>query len=446
LPAVMSASSCCKAGKIDVVVVYKVDRLTRALADFAKIVEVFDAKGVAFVSVTQQFNTTTSMGRLTLNVLLSFAQFEREITGERIRDKIAASKKKGMWMGGTPPLGYDARDRKLVINEREAETVRHIFRRYAELGAVRCLRDDLTACGIVSKVWTSAGGRRRGGVPLARGALYAMLRNRIYLGEIVHKEKHYPGEHPPIIERVLWEEVQARLSSNGAERDSGARSKSPSLLTGLLFDDHGHVMTPTHAVRRGKRYRYYVSAPLIIACKADAPAGRRLPAAEIEQLVVNRIRLLLGDGVSMLAAISARVSEAADQKHLLERAAELAATWPDLAPTRSRLILLAMVARVEVHAERVDIHVRTSRVSDILLGQDPASIVAEEAGLVVLSVPARLRRTGMETRMIVDGVDPYAVASKPDPSLVKLIVKRKNCTSVSCRVARRSAASPAVSG
>jgi hypothetical protein len=250
-----------------------------------------------------------------------------------------------------------------------------------------------------------------------------MLRNRIYLGEIVHKEKHYPGEHPPIVDRVLWEEVQVRLSSNAAERDSGARSKSPSLLTGLLFDDHGHVMTPTHAVRREKRYRYYVSAPLITARKADAPAGRRLPAAEIEQLVINRIRLLLGDGISMLAAISARVSEAAEQKRLLERAAALATTWPELAPTRSRLMLLAMVARVEVHAERVDIHVRTSQVTGILLGQEPASIVAEETGLVVLSVPARLRRTGMETRMIVDGLDPYAVASKPDPSLVKLIVK-----------------------
>jgi site-specific DNA recombinase len=422
-PALQQLLADIKTGKIEVVVVYKVDRLTRALADFAKIVEIFDAKGVAFVSVTQQFNTTSSMGRLTLNVLLSFAQFEREITGERIRDKIAASKKKGMWMGGTPPLGYDARDRKLVVNEREAETVRHIFRRYIELGSVRHLRDDLAATGIVSKAWTSASGRRWGGIPLARGALYAMLRNRIYLGEIVHKEKHYLGEHPPIVARALWDEVQARLSANAAERDSGARCKSPSLLTGLLFDERGHLMTPTHALRRGKRYRYYVSAPLITGPKADAPGGRRLPATDIEQLVINRVRLLLSDDASLLDAISGRVSDAAEQKRLFVRAAELAATWPDLGPTRVRLMLLAMVARIEVHAERVQVHVRTSRVIDILLDQEPGLFAADENGSLVLSVPARLRRTGMETRMIIDGVDPYAPVSQPDPSLVKLIVK-----------------------
>src|ERR1700731_1464934 len=199
-----------EAGEIDVIVVYKVARLTRALSDFAKLVDVFDRRGVSFVSITQEFNTTTSMGSLTLNVLLSFAQFEREVTGERIRDKIAASKQKGMWMGGMPPLGYQVRDHKLVIVPGEADTVRHIFRRYLAMGSVRLLRDELQVQGVVSKQWTSSSDRCWGGKPIARGALYLMLQNRIYHGEIVHKDQHYPGERRAIIEPQLWDAVQAR--------------------------------------------------------------------------------------------------------------------------------------------------------------------------------------------------------------------------------------------
>src|SRR6201981_1071549 len=209
------------AGRVDIVVVYKIDRLTRSLTDFAKIVEILDARGASFVSVTQQFNTTTSMGRLTLNILLSFAQFEREVIGERIRDKIAASKKKGMWMGGIPPLGYRAQDGKLVVIESEAEIVRIIFRRYAGLGSVRLLKDEFEARGIKSKSWTSASGRRVGGKPFSRGALYLMLQNRLYRGEIVHKGQSHPGEHPPIIDQPLWDAVQAQLAANTADRNSG---------------------------------------------------------------------------------------------------------------------------------------------------------------------------------------------------------------------------------
>jgi len=223
-------------GKIDVVVVYKVDRLTRSLSDFAKIVDIFDRRDVSFVSVTQQFNTTTSMGRLTLNILLSFAQFEREVTGERIRDKIAASKKKGMWMGGLPSLGYDINDRKLVINEAEAKTVQYIFRRYTELKSVRLLKADLDAQGIVSKSRKASDGTRYGEKPIARGALYLMLQNRIYRGEIVHKDKNYPGEHEAIIDEALWSEVQAILAGNRADRILGTSEKQVSLLTGMLFD------------------------------------------------------------------------------------------------------------------------------------------------------------------------------------------------------------------
>lgn len=250
------------AGHIDIVVVYKVDRLTRSLSDFAKIVDVFDKHGVSFVSVTQQFNTTSSMGRLTLNILLSFAQFEREVTGERIRDKIAASKKKGMWMGGQPPLGYDVKERKLVINPAEAKTVRSIFQRYLDLKSVRLLKADLDAHKVVSKLRKASDGSPYGARPIARGALYLMLQNRIYLGEIVHKEKSYPGEHEAIIERALWDKVQAVLVENRIDRENGETVKAPSLLTGLVFDAQGNRMSPVHANKKGVRYRYYVSRQL----------------------------------------------------------------------------------------------------------------------------------------------------------------------------------------
>jgi DNA invertase Pin-like site-specific DNA recombinase len=298
-PALQQLLGDIREGKVDVVVVYKIDRLTRSLADFAKIVEIFDARSVSFVSVTQQFNTTTSMGRLTLNVLLSFAQFEREVTGERIRDKIAASKKKGMWMGGVPPLGYRARECKLTIIEPEADTVRHIFRRYVALGSVPLLTQELEAHGIASKHRTSISGRSCGGKPITRGALYLMLQNRIYRGEIVHKDQSYPGEHQAIIDPALWDAVQGRLAKNAVERSTGTRVKNPSLLAGLLFDREGQPMIPTHAVKSGTRYRYYVSRPLIIGARTDAAIGLRLPAAEIEQIVANRIRRLLSEPASL---------------------------------------------------------------------------------------------------------------------------------------------------
>lgn len=245
--------------EVDIIVVYKVDRLTRSLADFAKIVERLDAQGVSFVSVTQQFNTTTSMGRLTLNVLLSFAQFEREVTAERIRDKIAASKKKGMWMGGPVPLGYDVQDRKLLVNETEAVTVRRIFDLYLETGSVRLLKHACERQGIVSKVRHMKTGRVSGGVPLGRGNLYQMLSNPIYVGRIPHRGETYPGQHEAIIDESVWEAVQTQLSDNAVARRYGTNAKSPSLLKGLVYDEAGDLLSPTHAVKSGRRYRYYVS-------------------------------------------------------------------------------------------------------------------------------------------------------------------------------------------
>jgi len=310
-PALKRLLSNIEAGRVDTVVVYKVDRLTRSLGDFAKIVEVFDNRGISFVSVTQQFNTTTSMGRLTLNMLLSFAQFEREVTGERIRDKIAASKKKGIWMGGLPPLGYDVDDRKLVVNEAETETVRAIFRRYAALGSVRGLKEELDRKGIVSKVRIDRFGRQIGGKPLARGALYLMLQNRIYRGEIVHKDKGYPGQHAAIIPEQLWKEVQERLAANRLERKNGGRAREPSLLAGLIFDASGERMTPTHANKKGRRYRYYVTQSLIKRGRPTAAdAARRVPAGEVERLVEVRIVSFLKDEGELHGALAERISEA----------------------------------------------------------------------------------------------------------------------------------------
>ena len=350
-----------RAGKIDVVVVYKVDRLTRSLADFAKIVEVFDAQGVSFVSVTQAFNTTTSMGRLTLNVLLSFAQFEREVTGERIRDKIAASKRKGMWMGGLPSLGYDVKERKLIVNEAEAATVRHIFRRYLELGAVRALRDDLAAAGIVSKRRTAADGSPYGGQKFSRGALYLMLKNRIYRGEIVHKGKAFPGEHAEIVDEELWQRVQSHLEENRLERREGANASEPSLLTGIVFDASSEPMTPTHAVKKGTRYRYYISRRLITGPAADSSHGQRVPASSLEALVIGRLRALFADPVEILNAISNEKRDAPMQKRLRDAAAALSARWDRLPTETLHDLTRSVLVRAQVHTDRIDLDVSSAR-------------------------------------------------------------------------------------
>ncbi len=424
-PALQQLLADIQAGKVDVIVCYKVDRLTRSLADFAKIVEIFDAKGVSFVSVTQQFNTTTSMGRLTLNVLLSFAQFEREVTGERIRDKIAASKQKGMWMGGVPPLGYRALDHKLIVIDSEAETVRHVFRRYAALGSVRLLRDELAAQKIRSKRWTSAAGRSWGGKPLARGALYLMLQNRIYRGEIVHKDQSYPGEHMPIIDQELWDEVQAKLAANAVERATGEKMKSASLLAGLLYDSEGQRMTPTHAVKKGARYRYYVSRRLITGSRGKAPEGLRIPAGEIEQLVTARIGELLSDPARLSEALACCIETAGQQQHLQQRAAELAASWSTLPASRLRPMLATVIERIVVPPERVDIQLLPSRLGALLLDKScrPTSTADDHERPIILSAPAQLRRVGRGIKMVIDEAAAPGRAAKPDAKLIKLIAR-----------------------
>jgi site-specific DNA recombinase len=278
------------ARKVDIVVVYKVDRLTRSLADFAKLIELFDAHAVSFVSVTQSFNTSSSMGRLTLNVLLSFAQFERELIGERVRDKIAASKRKGIWVGGPVPLGYAAVDKKVVVVSAEAATVRTIFESYLELGSVRALAEDLDRRGIRSKLRQLSHGRTIGGGSFGVGALAYLLKNRFYIGEVVYRGEVHRGDHAPILDRHLFEAVQAKLAAQAIERRCRLR-ESCALLTGRLFDERGNRMSPSHTNKGGARYRYYVSQA-VLQKKPQAAAGPigRVPAAEIEALVITALR------------------------------------------------------------------------------------------------------------------------------------------------------------
>ena len=278
-----------RAKKIDVIVVYKVDRLTRSLADFAKLIELFDKHNVSFVSVTQQFNTTTSMGRLTLNVLLSFAQFEREVTSERIRDKIAASKRKGLWVGGMTPLGYDTKDRKISINEAEADRVRTIFRSYLKVGSINLLVADLRRRGIVTKVRTLKTGKRVGGIHFTRGPLAHLLRNRFYVGEVPFKGETLKGEQPAIVNRGLFDAVQAKLDGQ-INNHNTARIKSEASLAGRIFDDRGNRMSPSYTRRRGIKYRYYLSSALLQGLSERAGSINRVPAAEVEAVVARAVR------------------------------------------------------------------------------------------------------------------------------------------------------------
>jgi site-specific DNA recombinase len=414
------------AGKVDIVVVYKIDRLTRSLFDFAKIVETFDARGVSFVSITQQFNTTTSMGRLTLNVLLSFAQFEREVAGERIRDKIAASKKKGMWMGGVPSLGYDVQNRKLVISVEEARTVVHIFRRYVQLRSVRTLQSELEGAGIRSKRRTLADGTPFGGQKLSRGALYLMLQNRIYRGEITHRGNAYPGEHQPIVDKVLWDQVQAILAENRVDRATGADAKQPSLLAGLAFDETGERLTPSHAVKKGTRYRYYVSRSLIVGTAKDKPTGRRIPAANLESIVITKLRSFFADEGAILNAIRHEHAEGNAQARLIARGRKIAKEIETLTPDRVRAMLMTLLRRIDIRPDCVEISVRRSRLVE-LLGSDSIELAMqrgtpdnEAKDVLTLTIKARLQRVGREMKMLVENTDDQ---TKADPSLLRIVAR-----------------------
>ncbi len=411
------------AGKIKIVVVYKVDRLTRSLADFAKIVDVLDANGASFVSVTQQFNTTTSMGRLTLNMLLSFAQFEREIAGERIRDKIAASKAKGMWMGGSVPLGYDVEDRALVVNEAEAETVRLVFRRYAELGSVALLRAELDDLGIVSKTRNRNDKSVSGGQSFARGALYTLLQNRIYIGEVVHKGTSYPGKHNAIVDSLLWNKVQERLATNRKERSVRSGAKAPSFLAGRIVDSNGDRMTPTHAVKSGKRYRYYVTTALITDKRDTAPQGQRLPAGDIENLVLGRLESFLASPAEFSEVLAPLALEAPVMEMALRNSAGLSERWLSATSIERHAIAQSLIRQVAVGEEKVLIDLYRERLLGEIAVAVPSTIDADASArgssTIRLTIKANLRRVGKGKRMVVGGM----VAANPDPALIKLVAR-----------------------
>ena len=398
---------------------------TRALSDFAKLVEIFDRRGVSFVSITQQFNTTTSMGRLTLNVLLSFAQFEREVIGERVRDKIAASKKKGMWMGGMPPLGYDVKDRKLVVNDDEARTVVGIYRRYLALKSVLALKDALEDDGVRSKQRVRPDGTNYGGQKFSRGALYLMLQNRIYRGETTHKGKSYPGEHSAIIDQPLWDQVQAVLAENRIERTGGARAKHPSLLAGLLFDEKGERLTPTHAVKKGTRYRYYVSTTLLTGAGRNRSGGRRIPAGNLEDLVMGRLRSFFADPGAVLDAID-ETQTSSGQSQPLERGRQIAEELGTQGANELKTTLIALACRVEINPDRVEIKISRRRLAGFLAGQSIDPTIKNGKSdrgsddVLTLAVPARLKRLGREMRMLVWNSDDQVAT---DPSLLRIIAR-----------------------
>lgn len=381
-----------EAGKVKVVVVYKVDRLTRSLADFAKMVELFDAHGVSFVSVTQQFNTTSSMGRLTLNVLLSFAQFEREVTGERIRDKIAASKRKGMWMGGLPPVGYIPHERSLVIDEPQAERVRGIFNLYLELNCVRLLCAELKTRNWLTPPRNSkrqgAGGNR----PFSRGHLYRLLQNPIYIGRIPHRGESYEGSHPAIIDQKTWDAVQLRLEENRQGHRSQKNASNPSLLAGFVFDESGHRFTPSHSTKNSKRYRYYIQ-------EVETGKPIRIPAQDLESAVLDCLqdRLANESWVATVTPEDAQLKQTA-----IHKGAQLSRKLEQ----PSIRLLHDLIAKVVVHKEQLEVHIQLELLCGIKMQ-------------AVTHVPAVLKRTGMAVRLIVQTDNPKA--SKPDKKLIRFI-------------------------
>ena len=417
-PALIRLLDAVKANKVDVIVVYKVDRLTRALSDFARIVDILDEARASFVSITQSFNTTTSMGRLTLNVLLSFAQFEREVTGERIRDKIAASRKKGMWMGGTIPLGYDLKARKLIVNEREADIVRTIMTRYVALGSVSELVNDLAAQGIVSKRRVNSAGRLTGGAPYRRSALYALLANRLYLGETVHKGVAHPGEHDAIVDQVLWDEVQGLLAANRVIRRHQGNANDPSLLTGMICDGEGRRMSPRHAGKPDRRYRYYVSVAADgKPTKSNAPIVR-IAAGEIEAAIFTGVTRFLTDPAAVLAAVANDDLTPAQMDGVKRCASNLAEEISSMAPSQLHAFFAAVDLQVIIDGDAVSTSVGRPQ----LAAQVGVPAHSNSRARCRIPMPDRLLRTGNEMRLAIPPALPGAPTSR-DGGLVALIAK-----------------------
>ena len=407
-----------RTNRINVIVVYKIDRLTRALSDFAKIVEVLDAQKASFVSVTQQFSTTTSMGRLTLNVLLSFAQFEREVTGERIRDKIAASKKKGMWMGGSPPLGYDVDDKKLIINKSEAQTVRHIFNRYLELKSAINLAGELAHGGIRSKRRTSQSGRESGGVFFTHGALLHLLQNPVFIGKVRHNGVHHEGVHEAIVDQALWEAVQTIVAENRVEKRVRRRTRLPSLFTGLIFDANGSRLTPTHAVKDGKRYRYYVARVPASAGLNRSGDGWRLPADELEVAIKTGVAEIFSSEDFIGELAGAAELNPLSRHALLNRARHLREQIENLSPILLREMLLDLLQRIEIDDRSVVLHIKCKEARRRLNCELPDDAAIEN---LRISIPLDIRKRGVETRIVVRTEN--LVSRRMDEPLVRSVAK-----------------------
>lgn len=415
--------------KVDVVVVYKIDRLTRSLMDFSKIVEVFDASNVSFVSVTQQFNTTTSMGRLTLNVLLSFAQFEREVTAERIRDKIAASKKKGIWMGGHVPLGYQVVDRKLLIHDAEAETVRHLFKRYLEVRSVLLLSEEINGQIAPNSLGTDDQPLPRQSRRFTRGKLYYLLSNQVYIGKLRHHREVFDGEHDGIIDPALFNRVQALLKSQAPNRRSFTSSPDIHLLTGLLFDETGDHLGPSHASNHGKRYRYYVSGRLRNGtAKSDAGAWR-IPAAEIERLVDTEFKALLADEATITDWVCTYRSPA-DVMPVLGVARQLCSDAADQLQLRNRMLSTAF-ARIVLSSGSISFEVKPATLIDQLLPpggiehcakeQPIGSRAQSDGATITIHRQLTIKRRGVEARLVIEGASRQD--REPDQTLVDLIAR-----------------------
>ncbi len=413
--------------RIDVIVIYKIDRLTRSLMDFAKLAELFEKEGVSFVSVTQQFNTTTSMGRLMLNVLLSFAQFEREITGERIRDKIAASKKKGIWMGGSVPAGYDVRNRALVINEEDAKTVRTLFRLYSEFSSVRKVWAEAKRLGLRTPVRTTQKGRAIGGKQFFPGNIYQLLSSPIYIGKLPHKGQVYDGNHPPVIDIAQWEAVQSGIAGNRVDRRYGRNTKSPSPLTGLLYDANGVRFTPTQTTKKsGQRYRYYVHPALTTGVAPPNSNLPRIPALEIEHAVRKGIAELLGYPTKLLAALNHHLQGPAPE-HALKQAQELAADILNATPTTWMPMIRPALNRVILSEDCIVLSIAPDNLSRILIADNiqQASqylnrLNDDDASVVEYRIPVRvqLRRSGA-MKLVVGNCQ--STAAEPDPAIEKTL-------------------------
>lgn len=413
-PALQQLIQDLEAGIIDIVLVYKVDRLSRSLADFVRLIERFDQLNVSFVSVTQQFNTSSSMGRLTLNVLLSFAQFEREVTSERIRDKIAASKKKGQWMGGTVPLGFDAQEKQLIVNDSEAMLVNHIYQRYLALGCVRRLKNELDVEGKVSKSRKTATGNRPG-KPFSRGALYQILKNPLYLGKVSHKGTLYEGQHQGIVELEVWEQVQAQLQKNGHRKRTRTQHQDPSLLAGMIEDDAGNPMSPTHTKKGNRRYRYYISQAMLQFKEKQAGSLVRVAAKNIEKLVVDQLLGKLADAHHLLDFIGTTELAADQQASLIQAAQTFVKNWPNMGIGQQIGWLQAFIKRVTVGKTQVSLEVHIDLLRERLLAGDDSPPIKQTKTtdnthhIQLIQIPVQFQRSGIETKLVVSkGEQPSA--------------------------------------